>query len=558
MKRLLNRIGQHLLQGVTLAGSIIWLIYLGWVRDPILDWGVILAGFVLAGALGWWPLISLGVAAVLEGLVWLFPGLVDRRQAMEEIAVFWALGLGMGTIARTFLSHHESLLLDETRPIKAVAPTREAGRMIHAQAIQDGTAVPAQVLEPVPVSAVPVFLESPLAQLMPVPMAAPPQPVVAAPREPAYPVPAPSVPAEPPPPKPSISLTAAAPLKTQELDIGDFRAWMAAQQAAGNAPSGSEASGLPSGLMARHPSSAPSSQTADSHSSVAGSAVDAAPIQETDPRSPNALLLEWYNQFTGWPLGEDFLQRRYPGGAWLEQASADVRAMLDLWRSGADSLPPSQHFDFEDVQSFFRCELLFLLRRQGVADLHALSPLPPVLDWLPDYQAARRSARGHEAVVRSLAPEASGFDPSRGIAGRPDALLEVADQSEVVTVLRPISIHESSSGLGALGAFQLAVSASLGVPLSGGLVLVLLPALGDRRAQPRILVVDDQITEFRRLDGALERMRRILEGSIAPKPQVRSGVCDTCGRRHSCASYAGLRPRLNLSEPPALFARLLP
>jgi len=559
MKTFLQRLGHPILQGVTLAGSLVWLVYLGWIRDPMLEWSLILAGFLLSAALGWWPLISLGVMASIEILVWIFPDLSDRRQIMEEIAVFWALGLGIGVIARSFFQHHESLLLDETHPIRVVTPTREAGRTVVAP---EGAPKPTPRTPPPSASqatledvlvTTPIFHPSTTAPA-PAPMDVPPQPTAPPVRQAPQSLPFSSPQAQPQvPTQPSISLTAAAPLRTQELDIGDFRAWVAAQQAAAAAPPPAD---IPSGLMARN--STPNSSLADPHSSASVPSGDSSFAKESDPASPYALLLEWYNQFSAWPWQEGALPRRYPGKSWQEAAAQDIRDTLDIWRAGAVARPANPHFDLDDVQNFLRCEQLFVLHRQAAPDLHTLTPQLPVLDWMPAYQEARRAARGGDARVHGLAPDAVGLDTARSLTGRPDALLTVAGQAEVVAVLRPTSIQEPLTACGALAAAQMAVAASLGVPLSGGLVLILLPTFGDRRNQPRVVVVEDLATEFRRLDGALDRMLRILAGTLAPKPQTKPGVCDACGRRHFCPAYAGQRPRLNLSEPPALFARFQP
>lgn len=166
----LRRAGQTLLIGVTLGGSALWLAYLLWIREPMLDWQLVVAGFLLSAALGWWPIISVAVVIVLELTVLFFPGLTDRSQILEEIAVFWALGLGIGLIARQFFQHHESLLLDETHPFKVPVPTREAGRSV----------VSPPAAEPPPPSAplAPQFLPSPEPIAPPAPS---PQPAAFAP-----------------------------------------------------------------------------------------------------------------------------------------------------------------------------------------------------------------------------------------------------------------------------------------------------------------------------------------------------------------------------------------
>lgn len=556
MHPLLRRIGQTLLISVTLGGSVLWLAYLLWVREPMLDWQLVVAGFLLSAALGWWPFISLGVVVALELVVLFFPGLTDRSQILEEIAVFWALGLGFGMIARQFLHHHESLLLDETHPLKTVTPTREAGRSV----VASPSASPLPPTAPL----APQFLPSPEPLAPPAPASQPapaaPAPMLLPPGAPPAPPAVETLPFSQPapvqPPPSSISLTAATPLRTQELDLGDFRAWAAAQQAATPAASTGDASELPTGLGGRRSSSGSSSLNAEA--AQAPGAPTEPPAGETDPASPHAQLLLWYNQFSAVPWSEAALQKRYPGGRWLEQAAEDVRSCLELARAPRVANLPTTHFDLEDVQLFQRCELRFLLRRQGAPDLHGLTPQHPPLDWLSTYQETRRAARGGTATVREIPPEALGSDASRALAGRPDALLEVSGQCEVVTLVRPTTPQEPLSGIGALGAAQLAVAASLGIPLSGGISLVHLPTHGDRRNAARVAAVEDITTEFRRLDGFLERMRRILGGELAPKPQARPAVCDACGHRHACPGYVGQRPRQDLNEPPALFARFQP
>lgn len=555
----LRRAGQSLLISVTLGGSALWLVYLLWIREPMLDWQLVVAGFLLSAALGWWPIISVAVVIVLELTVLFFPGLTDRSQILEEIAVFWALGLGIGLIARQFFLHHESLLLDETHPLKVVVPTREAGRSVVSQ--------PAAESFPPSAPLAPQFLPSPEPIAPPVPSTQPapivPSPMLQPPSAPPAPRTSPAVetipfsqPAPAQPQKSSISLTAATPLRTQELDLGDFRAWAAAQQAATPTASANDASELPTGLSGKRSSSGASSLNTEAPQAPGPTTEPA--VGETDPASAHAQLLLWYNQFSSVPWSESALQKRYPGGRWMEQAAEDVRSCLELARAPRVSNLPTTHFDLEDVQLFQRCELRFLLRRQAAPELHGLTPQLPPVDWLPAYQEARRSARGGTATVHDIPPEALGSDPSRTLAGRPDALLDVSGQCEVVTLVRPTTLQEPMSGIGALGAAQLAVAASLGIPLSGGISLVILPTHGDRRTTPRVTAVEDITTEFRRLDGFLERMRRILAGELAPKPQSRPAVCDACGHRHACPGYAGQRPRQDLSEPPTLFARFQP
>jgi hypothetical protein len=333
---------------------------------------------------------------------------------------------------------------------------------------------------------------------------------------------------------------------TQEINLGDFRQWMASQKTPPAAPQGD----LPSGLTARR------SSTEGSFSSNSGSAPDANLLPETDPSSPNALLLEWYNQFSARPWSEEALRRRYPGGRWEEPASRHVREALALRDASSLNSVPKEAFDLEDVVSIFRCERLFELRRQGRPDLHPLSPTPPLCDWLSAYQKLRTSARGAAGRLIEIPAQVQGFDPARALIGRPSALLDVAGQSEVVALIAPILPQEPMTWMPAVAAAHLAVASSLGIPLSGGLVAIALPVWDEQ--QPRLAVVEDLTPEFRRLDGALDRMRRILSGEVSPRAQSRVGVCNACGRRHACPNYLGQRPRLNLSNPPPLFSRFQP
>lgn len=540
----MRRLGRLVLWGVTFLGTVVWMLYLAWFREPNLDWGVVLACLLLAAALGWWPLISLGTAAILAGAVAFLPGLSDRWDLVAEIFGFWALGAGWGLAARHFLVHHESLSMEETRHLAvpaSPATPRPVGRVLERterlptalpetaqilnrpEAFAPPPAPSIQFLEPMVVADVPMVPS----QDAPFPKSAVPVPEAKSPLPPDIP-----------------SFPQAAPLRTQEIDLKEFRNQLAAQRNVSAIPVE-----MPSGLMARKPTSA----TGESGSAISSGGEGLVP--ETDPNSPNAQLLEWYNQFSSIPWTEEALRRRYPGGSWVEPATGHVREMLAIHGRGTVATTPADAFDLEDLELFFRCERLFFMRRQGIPDLHGLSPVPPPLDWLGSYQELRKQARGGEGKVLDLPADAQGRDAARVIVGRPNALIDVGGHSEVVALFRPSVAQEPMGWTGAVAAAQLAVSAGMGVPLSGGLVVGHLPAPGDLRGSVRLTLLEDQATEFRKLDGALDRMRRILEGQVSPRAQSRSSVCDACGRRHACPNHVGQRARLNLSDFPSLFSR---
>jgi len=546
----LRRLGQRILVGVTIFATAAWVFFLAWLRNPIVDWSLILAALLISSALGWWPFISLGIAAVLGLVIGIFPGLSERSVLLGDLFIFWAIGIGWGQIARFFLRHHESFSLEETHAFsvpQTPAVPRSVGR----------TVVPAETspLRPPALSfpaAAPTFADRPTppeANTAPVlqyfsPAPAPPTTSHAAPE----PLSMSSEEAVPPASQsPSLpSLSAAPPLMTQEINLGDFRQWAASQQASSSTPQDK----LPSGLMARRSSSE------EGFSSASGSSPDANSLPETDPSSPNALLLEWYNQFSSRPWSEDALRRRYPGGRWEEPAARHVREALALRGTSTLDTVPKEAFDLEDVVNIFRCERLFELRRQGHPDLHPLSPTAPLCDWLSAYQKSRSAARGGSGHLVEIPAQLQGQDPARVLVGRPSALLDVAGQSEVVALITPLLPQEPMTWAPAVAAAHLAVAASLGFPLSGGLVVIALPVWDEQ--QPRLTVVEDLTPEFRRLDGALARMRQILSGEQSPRAQSRVSVCNACGRRHACPNYLGQRPRLNLSDPPPLFSRFQP
>lgn len=129
----LRRLGQRILVGVTIFATAAWIFYLAWLRNPIVDWSLILAALLISSALGWWPFISLGIAAVLGLVIGIFPGLSERSILLLDLSIFWVIGMGWGQIARFFLRHHESFSLEETHafsvPQTPTAP-RSVGRTV--------------------------------------------------------------------------------------------------------------------------------------------------------------------------------------------------------------------------------------------------------------------------------------------------------------------------------------------------------------------------------------------------------------------------------------------
>ncbi|MEK7391458.1 MAG: hypothetical protein AAB214_02730, partial [Fibrobacterota bacterium] len=132
---ILQNLVYYLLQFVTFLGTAGWTLYWLTMRIPMADWRFLAVGLLLASVLGWWPWIALGAAATLSISVGLFAGDLDAEskiQVIQEIAIFWALGLGWGVLARRWLApppkapvRHSSHLPPPPPPVQ-VAPVRQA------------------------------------------------------------------------------------------------------------------------------------------------------------------------------------------------------------------------------------------------------------------------------------------------------------------------------------------------------------------------------------------------------------------------------------------------
>jgi hypothetical protein len=283
---------------------------------------------------------------------------------------------------------------------------------------------------------------------------------------------------------------------------------------------------------------------------------------ETELGTPWERILEWYNQFSWAPWSSAELERKYhrPGVrvSWETLALQDVAAVWKAWRQGCvpDLLQPGQ-IALSSFQGFLRCEVLGVLRHQGFPDLHPLSRVENEA-WIAVYAEVRSRMRGGDAKIHRVDSGDPLADPQTGLVGRPDRLAEIRGEHDVVALVTPFSTQEglSWSNVYALAQYQLAQG--MGVALSGVPVVINLTLpVWDERKQCRVMTVDDMISERRRLDVALERFRRILEGQAPPRPQQIASTCDGCGWRHFCSSYQGHRPRLDLSNPPPQVAAAL-
>lgn len=125
----LQKLVYYVLLFVTFVGTAFWSLYWVLFRVPIADWRYLAVGMLLAAVLGWWPWISLAVAAVLAMAIAWAPGDLDlgtKGQVIEDLAVFWALGLGWGVLARHWLAapaggHHTAEAPAPSRPAKPAA-----------------------------------------------------------------------------------------------------------------------------------------------------------------------------------------------------------------------------------------------------------------------------------------------------------------------------------------------------------------------------------------------------------------------------------------------------
>lgn len=112
----------YVLLFATFLGSATWSVFWLMFRVPVADWRYLAVGMLLAAVLGWWPVVSVVVAMVLALAVGVFARDFDSNskiQVIQEIAIFWALGLGWGALAKRWLS---------TPPTRRVKPTTNVPR----------------------------------------------------------------------------------------------------------------------------------------------------------------------------------------------------------------------------------------------------------------------------------------------------------------------------------------------------------------------------------------------------------------------------------------------
>jgi hypothetical protein len=643
---LLQKLVYYLLQFVTFLGTAGWTFYWLTMRVPMADWRFLAVGLLLSAVLGWWPWISLAASVALSVSVGLFANDLDSEakiQVIQEIAIFWALGLGWGVLARRWLapppkasSRHSTYL----PPPPAQVSVRQAeaetfrSKKLMAGSFEETTREPNRgapapaVNSPAPKPEggfFPVFKneEAPQAPLVnngstpqaPPPLAAPgplPRPVL--PPPPAYmgdeSVYLPSLPGLPGKESDHPSLDTAGPSPSDAPGLSRHLTEPLSQPGPIVSPVGAQTTELrldqmpprppvledPSVMPAEEfptlelpvnslmrsppkPSHNPnssfhlpiSSSGAPSTSGAEASESDGQTLRrsssfmrpETYPGTPYEHLLEWYNQFSWSPWNPDELEKHYyrPGVhvRWESLAMADLAKAWRAWQAGPvpESVLPGQ-VTLGALEGFLRCEMLGVLRYQGFPDLHLLSTSTAGDIWVPVYQEVRGRQRGGDAIIHAVDKGEPGSDAKGLLSGRPDRLAEIRKESDVVSLVTPFSVGESLSWTGVYAVAQHRVAETMGWALSGVPVVVNLPLpIWDERKVCRVVVVDDVVTEQRRLDVALERFNRVLSGLVAPKPQTQSSVCSGCGWRHFCTSYAGARPRLDLSKPPQQLAAAL-
>jgi hypothetical protein len=122
---LVQKLVYYVLLFVTFVGTAGWSLYWVMFRVPIADWRYLAVGLLLAAVLGWWPVISVAAFAVLAAALGFIPSDLDsytKIQVVEDLAVFWALGLGWGVLAKHWLA------APPVRQLKEVpVPTRRPG-----------------------------------------------------------------------------------------------------------------------------------------------------------------------------------------------------------------------------------------------------------------------------------------------------------------------------------------------------------------------------------------------------------------------------------------------
>jgi hypothetical protein len=626
----LRNITHRILWTVTLMGTVGLCVYWVVLREPQAEWRILAMGLLLAVALGWWPAIAASIGGILALAAWFFaPGeAAERFQVVEEILAFAALGLGWGVLLRGILLHAKPSYhvrpVEPSRGFEVTSQSSPSRSTVTPQApkpagfdgLKDSTPAPRSA-PPVPAPApspapAPTFVAPPTPQARPEAVVELPPPPAAGhettmdafvmpgltsdtkpatseiparpsppPQRPTPPVTSPIVLDSPtePPPRVSAPVPMAAPLFTQEVDLADFRAFVASQQADPGPSSSASDDPLPVNRVsgrnseARTPLAPPPPPGLDP-STVAGDPSSAAPDPnlrrssamsrpETDPGAPHESVLEWYNQFSWSPWKAEELEKRYYRHG--QKISWDALALQDLvrawkvWRNGPVApSTPAGYTTLWVLEGFLRCETLGLLRQQGHPDLHLLSREERSEAWMAVYRETRGRLRGGSPVLRPIREDLVAEDPERRIMGKPDALVEVGGESDVIAFVTPLSPGEAMTWSSVYACAQFKLAERLGVVVTHNPIVMRLPMPHwDERRQPRLHEVEDRTTEFRKLDAALERLQKILTTGSPPRSQSHSSVCNGCGARHACPSYSGNRPRLDLGNPPALLRKFL-
>lgn len=397
----LQKLVYYVLLFVTFVGTAGWSLYWVLFRVPLADWRYLAVGLLLAAVLGWWPLISVAAFALLAAAVGFAPSDPDslsKIQVVEDIAVFWALGLGWGVLAKHWLAAPPVRRLKEA-PTRRPAVGKAGGgapvlrpaqddafrtTRLMSGAFDEPTRKEAIPLEKAPSSddedlgprEFPVFQEPPKAVgPLPRPVLPPPpsyfggesvytpslpglgsQDVSHVPLDPDTPEPPPPPPglgarpfvfgASPTPPSRHAPPLDSRPPRPPTLDepsvvpVEEFPTMELPVNTLLRAASNSSQSSS-SSLQAP-----PSAQGSSAGSSSDGSDSDAhggrrSPSfvrPETVPGTPYEHLLAWFNQFSWAPWTAEELQRRYylPGAhvAWESLALADLAKVWKLWKAG--------------------------------------------------------------------------------------------------------------------------------------------------------------------------------------------------------------------------------
>ena len=600
----LRNLTHRVLWTVTLAGTVALSVYWIALREPLAEWRILVLGLLLAIALGWWPLIAAITGFTLALLSWIFLPTEggNRWQIGQEVLVFMAVGLGWGVLLRGLLQPRraepvrrpstESLRHDSPMPHQAprpYEPARHAPEAAAAPVSAPVASLPRQALPPVvPVAPAPASGFEPTTDdgiILPGLMTSS-QPSSLPQRPPSASSPPSSL--SPLPESvdilPESILTSprivpqAAPLMTQEVDLGDFRSFVASQQANSPVPSESLPVNRVAGRSLEPRPSQPSPSPVSEHSSTGLASPDepssvapeathrrsqALTRPETVPGAPYEAILEWYNQFSWAPWKPEELEKRYYRLG--QKVSWDVLALQDLvrawkvWQGGAHPAQATAGYtNLYDFEGFLRCEILGVLRSRGYPDLNLASREERSDAWMAVYRETRGRIRGGSPVLRPMPDDLVAFDAEHSLSGRPDALVDVSGECDVVAFVTPMSAGEAMAWTGVYAEAQRQLAERLGVVVTEvPIIVTLCMPIWDERRQPRLHEVEDRSTEERRLGVMLERFRKILDGSQAARPQAHGSVCNGCGQRHFCPSYAGSRPRLDLANPPPLLRKFL-